>query len=294
MINLEWDKHRGLANIGISCGPSNLVVLDEDAADEIERWCAAYGITLPDTYTVTTGRGRHLYFRWDHTQQSIGNSPKAMDGFKIDVRGDGGFVVAEGSRHESGELYVGNGLDVAGLPEEVAKLLLADNSSREAEDDEGQDEDDDHAKVIVHGSRDKKLTKYAGRLRKSGLDYAEVLPGFRERWLRCEQPEGQIPEALFHSADCPDVYTWELAQTKLKYAFDKYQAGQNLNDDPADDETVHTVAWPTLDDVALYGTAGSIVKAVAPHTEADPAAILVQLLAVFGATLGSNPHIAVG
>jgi hypothetical protein len=61
-----------------------------------------------------------------------------------------------------------------------------------------------------------------------------------------------------------------------------------------DDETVRTVPWPTLDSTALHGTAGQIVNLVAPHTEADPAAILVQLLAVFGATVGRGPHIVVG
>ena len=68
-------------------------------------------------------------------------------------------------------------------------------------------------------------------------------------------------------------------------------AGQPGDDD---DETVHTVPWPTLPDAALYGTAGDIVKLVTPHTEADPAAILVQLLAEFGATLGSGPHFTAG
>jgi hypothetical protein len=83
MIGLEWEKHGGLANFGVACGPSGLVVLDEDAPGEVERWCVTYGVTLPDTYTVDTGRGRHLYFSWDHTTQRIGNSPKAMEGFKI-------------------------------------------------------------------------------------------------------------------------------------------------------------------------------------------------------------------
>ena len=57
-----------------------------------------------------------------------------------------------------------------------------------------------------------------------------------------------------------------------------------------DNQTVPTVPWPTLDDAALHGTAGKIVNLVAPHTEADPAAILVHLLAIFGATVGPEPH----
>ena len=102
MIEQAWARRANLANIGIACGPSNIVVLDEDQADELDRWCADYGITLPDTYEVTTGRGRHLYFHWDHSVARIGNSSKATDGYKIDVRGHGGFAVGEGSRHASG------------------------------------------------------------------------------------------------------------------------------------------------------------------------------------------------
>ena len=60
-IDIAWNKYNGLANIGIACGPSGIVVLDEDQAAELDKWCAAYGVTLPPTYEVTTGRGRHLY-----------------------------------------------------------------------------------------------------------------------------------------------------------------------------------------------------------------------------------------
>ena len=69
----------------------NLVVLDEDQAAELDKWCVAYGITLPATREVSTGRGRHLDFNWDHGKQAIGNGSKAFDGFKIDVRGKGGW-----------------------------------------------------------------------------------------------------------------------------------------------------------------------------------------------------------
>ena len=30
MIDMEWARHNGIVNIGIACGPSNLVVFDED------------------------------------------------------------------------------------------------------------------------------------------------------------------------------------------------------------------------------------------------------------------------
>jgi hypothetical protein len=47
---------------------------------------------------------------------------------------------------------------------------------------------------------------------------------------------------------------------------------------------------PHLAEVALHGLAGQAVRTLAPHTEAHPAAILLQLLAVFGNLLGPGPH----
>jgi hypothetical protein len=47
---------------------------------------------------------------------------------------------------------------------------------------------------------------------------------------------------------------------------------------------------PILSDAALYGVAGLAVCGLAPHSEAHPAAILLQLLAAFGNVVGPAPH----
>ena len=50
-------------------------------------------------------------------------------------------------------------------------------------------------------------------------------------------------------------------------------------------------AWPEpLDEAAYYGLAGRIVRAIEPHSEADPAAILIQLLVAFGNVIGRAGH----
>jgi P4 family phage/plasmid primase-like protien len=252
MIDLEWGKHGGLANAAVACGPSSLVILDEDEQGELERWCAAYGFILPETYTVITARGRHLYFHWDHTKQRIGNSPKAMDGFKIDVRGDGGYAIAEGSQHASGAVYVGNGLPVADLPQDVAQLLLtgaAHNTDQSGPEPvwENATQDFNTTRIAFH-DRHKALIAYAGRLRKSGLDEHEAEAAFRARWLCCEQPEGQIPEAHFHRTACPYPVTWEEAQAKLRDVFTRYPAGGNLNDAEADQSSGGRSEEDTADD----------------------------------------------
>lgn len=49
--------------------------------------------------------------------------------------------------------------------------------------------------------------------------------------------------------------------------------------------------WPCLDKEALYGLAGDVVRAIGPHTEADPVALLVHFLAEFSCIVGRSPSV---
>lgn len=51
--------------------------------------------------------------------------------------------------------------------------------------------------------------------------------------------------------------------------------------------------WPILQEDAYHGLAGEIVRLIEPETEADPVAILVQLLVFFGNVVGRNAHYVV-
>lgn len=48
--------------------------------------------------------------------------------------------------------------------------------------------------------------------------------------------------------------------------------------------------YPSLDDEALSGYAGQIVRTLEPHVESDSAALLVQLLVGFGSAVGRRPY----
>ncbi len=53
--------------------------------------------------------------------------------------------------------------------------------------------------------------------------------------------------------------------------------------------------WPDpIAAEAFYGLAGDIVRAIAPETEADPAALLFQFLVLCGNIIGRNPYMKVG
>ena len=52
--------------------------------------------------------------------------------------------------------------------------------------------------------------------------------------------------------------------------------------------------WPTLEEEAYYGLPGEIVHAIEPHTEADPVAVLINLLCAFGNAIGRGAYFKVG
>mgnify|MGYP005853076027 CR=1 FL=1 len=102
----EWFRRWPHANIAVVTGiVSALVVLDLDpqhgATASLEQLDRQHG-PLPETVEAHTGGGgRHLYFAHpgDITHNRVGLLPG------IDLRGDGGYVVAPPSIHGSGEPY---------------------------------------------------------------------------------------------------------------------------------------------------------------------------------------------
>jgi Bifunctional DNA primase/polymerase, N-terminal/Primase C terminal 1 (PriCT-1) len=95
-------------NIGLQTGKrSGLWVLDIDGVAgeaELAKLEYEYG-ALPATTEIATGKGRHLWLLWPG--RKIPNSAgKIAPG--IDVRGDGGYVLAPPSIHPSGKAYEWN------------------------------------------------------------------------------------------------------------------------------------------------------------------------------------------
>jgi hypothetical protein len=66
--------------------------------------------------------------------------------------------------------------------------------------------------------------------------------------------------------------------------------------EPEDIETMDVPGappWPALDPAAYHGLSGAIVRAIEPETEADPVAILGQLLVAFGSAAGRTAYFPV-
>jgi hypothetical protein len=106
VITSWWDQVPD-ANIGFATGKaSNLVVLDVDGPAgeatlaELEK---QHG-SLPPTWQVRTGKGRHLYFHYPKDVAKVKSVARQKLG--LDVRADGGYVLGPPSIHSSGHRYV--------------------------------------------------------------------------------------------------------------------------------------------------------------------------------------------
>lgn len=97
-----WFNCQGGYNVAIVTGScSGLVVVDCDSEEDTTWWMSRFP---PSPLTVATGGGgAHFYYR--HPGQSVRNRCRLF-GRKIDLRADGGLVVAPPSIHpETGRAY---------------------------------------------------------------------------------------------------------------------------------------------------------------------------------------------
>jgi len=71
---------------------------------------------------------------------------------------------------------------------------------------------------------------------------------------------------------------------------------QSADGPPSDNanDVIWINEYPTIDPAAFYGITGRITRAIAPHTEADAAAILIQFLIAGGCAIGHGPFFMVG
>jgi hypothetical protein len=182
-----WWQQQPDNNLAIATGSaSGLFVLDIDGLDAeamLRRLEAEHG-ALPATVEAITARGRHCYFKWP--EETVRNSAGKI-GEHIDIRGDGGYVIAPPSIHPSGRRYcwsVDSACNIANAP----GWLLARQKGAAASATlppewrtliEGVDE----------GARDSSLAKLAGHLLRHRIDPFVTL-GLLQSWnaTHCTPP----------------------------------------------------------------------------------------------------------
>jgi len=107
-----WYKMDPNMNIGIACQPSGLVVFDIDYRNGGE-----FLDIFPETYTVQTGDGLHLYYTCDANVNFRGTLDQG-----IDIKWKG-YVAAAPSIHPNGKTYtVINNMDAVAITAELLEM----------------------------------------------------------------------------------------------------------------------------------------------------------------------------
>ena len=171
------------ANVGIAI-PKGYFVLDvdieHDGFNSLELIQHEVG-SLPGTLRITTGSGGFHF--WYKTSTPIRNKV-ALGGFSgIDIRGEGGYVVAPPSLHRSGKRYfAAEDLEIVEAPRQLIELC-------------GQVSVRSHLSdiTIPEGQRNQTLTSLAGSMRRRGMSESAIEAAIQaENRERCQPPLPEI------------------------------------------------------------------------------------------------------
>lgn len=176
----QWWLQWPTANVGCLPGPSGYVVLDIDGP-EGEATAQALGLLAEPTLEVTTGRGRHRWYR-----HPGGHIPNGQLGAKLDVRGDMGYVLLPPSRHVTGAKYrwVGRLEDVALLPPGLVPRLQG-QADRSAPPPDRLPAWMLPFLTVQSGTRNQTMTRFVGWAFAQGHDIATVqamADGLNAKW----------------------------------------------------------------------------------------------------------------
>jgi len=163
------------ANVGILTGTvSGLVVID---LDSIEAKNKLKGLLNGSDFSVIprsrTGKGWQLFFK--HPGARIPNRAGIIP--DLDVRGDGGYVVAPPSVHPSGKMYkweVPIKGELPKLPVELFNLIVSHGNGAKGETAPIIDA------TIDEGQRNATLTSLAGSMRRRGMSEGSILAALHE------------------------------------------------------------------------------------------------------------------
>ncbi len=181
-----WWTQNPQANIGIPTGSrSGIVVVDVDGPEGREN-LRKLGWAIV-TRTSITGRGFHLLF--EHPGHFIPSIQRLAPG--IDVKGDGGYIVAPPSLHETDSRYrwdeanaMGWEAPIAPIPPSVVEHLIAAkrwNVARFTLPDR-----------IPEGERNETIFKYGCSLRSKGASIEKIEEALRRaNTERCTSPLGE-------------------------------------------------------------------------------------------------------
>lgn len=194
----KWWVHNPDYNIGIACGTMSggLVVLDFDEDEEkgkhgydiLRQWEREHG-EFPETVRTITGRGgyHYLYYSREPYQSKAG----IFD--DVDIRANGGYIIAPPSVHPNGNRYefeAGYGLgeiDIAEIDDNVRRFITESNYNKN--NATVQKTQIQMPGTIPEGRRVNTLISLIGSLRNKGLTDEAIRAAVEiENNMKCKPP----------------------------------------------------------------------------------------------------------
>jgi len=184
----QWFRQWPDANIGIATGAaSGFFVLDVDprsgGSESLKTLLAQHGKFAQSVWAKTGGGGWHLLFK--HPGGKIKSSAHALSS-GLDVKGDGGYIVAAPSLHASGQTYAwGSEYDAIPDAPDWLQLLVTSPADTHTPRDTSHTSEGE----IGEGRRNQTLTSLAGSMRRRGMTEAAIYAALVvENEARCSPP----------------------------------------------------------------------------------------------------------
>lgn len=191
----EWFAKCPTLNVGIVTGNiSQTAVVDLDGPEGLET---ARKLNLSSSLTVITGNGRQLYYQCPINE--IGNSVRLYPG--LDIRAEGGYVVAPPSIHPSGKTYrwlrpltASSVALLQPFPERLIAKAAPASTSDVSKNEPGWIST--ALENMTNGNIDDTLFKIAARLRNDGFTEADAISLLRLPAERAGATNGHLEDKI--------------------------------------------------------------------------------------------------
>lgn len=202
---LGWFDNFPDANIGIACGKrSGIVVLDVDKQhngfESITELVSKHGALPPTPVSKTGNGGEHIFFKCPDNIDIRNSAGKIGKG--LDIRANGGYVVAPPSVHPNGNQYEWvvrpSEVELAEMPEWMIEILKQPEEKKPVQPITDE--------MIPDGQRHDIFVKLAGSMRRKGFSTDAIFQALMvENTTRCLNPSP--PEHILEIAqDIHDRY----------------------------------------------------------------------------------------
>jgi hypothetical protein len=146
---------------------------------------------------------------------------------------------------------------------------------------------------LTEGNRHPALISLGGTMRRRGMDAEEIDAALQA--INCRRCDPPLDEAeVRRIAECAAKYQPAdpvLNDRSVGSLLSQLQCVQGRGDSSLCSLSSHPAVWPMpMGAAAFRGLAGRLVSKIEPHSEADPAALLIHLIVMFGNVIGRTAY----